>query len=727
MKKPAVIIISAILLVSLCACGHQQIAVDPVVTPPQPVELSQTAVAQPVPAQNDESRIFTFPEGTVICGADVSGMIRPEAYRAICQALSNYSIDLTVNGTSFTFSGSELLLTCPETATVDLVSAMQRGEDPAGIDLITYDDSVIRQSLEAALNTPAKNAAIFYNSAVGSFQLSKDIPGVSVDVDAVMAQVQPAIEGLNKEVSVMVAQEAVMPDITANGSKATQALANANAYLDISLTYSFTPDGRATQLETISKDTIASFITFDKDLNAAIDTTVLGNYVLDLSDKYSAKSKAGLFKTSDGDYVDVCAEYSSQPLNVSALYEDIYNCITNGISGNRVAPYLVVVESNDLAFGGNYVEIDLSAQFLWVYNEGVCVVATPIVSGCADCRNYTPTGVYNVYYKTTNTYLVGTGYRSWVNYWMPFYRGYGLHDANWRNAFGGDNYLHNGSHGCVNIPPAYAGHVYNNVIVGTPVIIYGGATRSDLVPQYLTGTAEYVIPQATQPFKLDVQPGMGDNKTLTYTSSNPAVATVAADGTVQVNGLGTTYITVTAPARQYYTSAQMIVKITVYDGCPVNIHAYSPWILELEATCTTDGYFTATCSLCGHIEYYEVKATGHTFGEWEEVLAPTCTQDGLKSRACITCGETETEIIPTTGHNVDSWDITESTCKEPGSKSGTCSICSEIITEEIPTKAHDFSSGGPFCDYGCGTPNPDYLPPKDDEDETQPEETEPIA
>ncbi|MBR3339758.1 MAG: L,D-transpeptidase [Lachnospiraceae bacterium] len=56
--------------------------------------------------------------------------------------------------------------------------------------------------------------------------------------------------------------------------------------------------------------------------------------------------------------------------------------------------------------------------------------------------------------------------------WAPFNGGQGLHDAPWRSDFGGDIYLSNGSHGCVNIPPENMEAIYNAIDIGTAVVIY---------------------------------------------------------------------------------------------------------------------------------------------------------------------------------------------------------------------------------------------------------------
>ncbi len=55
---------------------------------------------------------------------------------------------------------------------------------------------------------------------------------------------------------------------------------------------------------------------------------------------------------------------------------------------------------------------------------------------------------------------------------MPYNGGEGLHDAQWRyGVFGGDIYRYSGSHGCINLPLETAEEIYNNVDVGTQVLI----------------------------------------------------------------------------------------------------------------------------------------------------------------------------------------------------------------------------------------------------------------
>lgn len=122
--------------------------------------------------------------------------------------------------------------------------------------------------------------------------------------------------------------------------------------------------------------------------------------------------------------------------------------------------------------GDTYIEIDMSAQKLFVFQKGEQTIETDIVTGNIKRKWDTPDGMYYVYAKQRNRTLRGEGYESFVKYWMPVNQGIGLHDASWRKKFGGDIYLKDGSHGCINIPKATAAEIYEIVEVGMPVIMY---------------------------------------------------------------------------------------------------------------------------------------------------------------------------------------------------------------------------------------------------------------
>ncbi len=121
--------------------------------------------------------------------------------------------------------------------------------------------------------------------------------------------------------------------------------------------------------------------------------------------------------------------------------------------------------------GSTYVDVNITTQKLVYFVNGTPLIISDVVTGRSGSRS-TPTGAFAVYAKQTGRTLKGDGYSAYVNFWMPFYKSYGLHDANWRSSFGGNIYQSGGSHGCVNMPYSTASALYNSINVGTPVIIH---------------------------------------------------------------------------------------------------------------------------------------------------------------------------------------------------------------------------------------------------------------
>ena len=122
------------------------------------------------------------------------------------------------------------------------------------------------------------------------------------------------------------------------------------------------------------------------------------------------------------------------------------------------------------ATGMTYVDVNLTDQTLTYFVNGAVALFTPCVTGGP--RNSTPRGVFAINTMTPGKYLTGPTWHVWVNRWMRFCGNCGIHDASWRKSFGGDIYLRNGSHGCVNIPRDKANELYNMVGLGTVVIVH---------------------------------------------------------------------------------------------------------------------------------------------------------------------------------------------------------------------------------------------------------------
>ncbi len=154
---------------------------------------------------------------------------------------------------------------------------------------------------------------------------------------------------------------------------------------------------------------------------------------------------------------------------VYPLYLTKYHSIT-GTAINRT----LTVNGNiyGRSMGSTYVEISIDKQHMWYYKNGKLIVETDVVTGNADGWHNTPKGFFSMYQRARNTTLSGPGYSSFVQYWMAFSGGCGIHDSSWRSRYGGSIYKGDGSHGCVNTPIDKVKIIYNNSSYGTPVIVY---------------------------------------------------------------------------------------------------------------------------------------------------------------------------------------------------------------------------------------------------------------
>ena len=149
--------------------------------------------------------------------------------------------------------------------------------------------------------------------------------------------------------------------------------------------------------------------------------------------------------------------------------------------------------------GNTYIEIDYTKQHMWYYKDGALQMESDFVSGNLARQNGSVDGVYKIVYKQRNATLVGEGYSSPVSYFMPFAYNIGIHDASWRDTFGGTIYKTSGSHGCINVPPAFAEQLFNAVDKGTPVVAYyrEAVTLTNNAAK-MSNAYSYVAPDAAQ-------------------------------------------------------------------------------------------------------------------------------------------------------------------------------------------------------------------------------------
>ena len=187
------------------------------------------------------------------------------------------------------------------------------------------------------------------------------------------------------------------------------------------------------------------------------------------------------FETTSGRIVYVYGSAYGWKIDQDKEAAQLMQEIQSGTQTTREPVYSMRANAhgiNDL--GDTYIEVDLTEQYMWYYQNGNIIFQSEIVSGLpGDSDRKTPPGIFTLNSKSSPSVLRGEmtangtySYEQPVTYWMPFNGGIGFHDADWQTAFGGSRYQSYGSHGCVNMPVDQAGALFNMLSAGTPVVLH---------------------------------------------------------------------------------------------------------------------------------------------------------------------------------------------------------------------------------------------------------------
>lgn len=302
-----------------------------------------------------------------------------------------------------------------------------------------------------------EDAKIVYKD--GKFEICNEIYGDYIsDKEKVTNEI---IYAYGKKDSLDISKYLVKPQITSKSEELNSYISELNKLADT--------DFYLTDYDILPMDDIAKWIIISNGID--FDKKKISEYVDGLSERYNTVGKERKFKTSDNEEIVISGGDYGWIVDKDKSIGNIYNALKNITSdGCLIAYEQTAATHNDLDFGTTYVEVSLSKQHLWYYKDGKLILETDVVTGMGG--NATHKGVFAVTYTEKGSYLTGEGYKTWVDYWMPFDGGIGLHDASWRNSFGNEIYKTNGSHGCVNMPVDKAAELFGYLNRGDCVIVY---------------------------------------------------------------------------------------------------------------------------------------------------------------------------------------------------------------------------------------------------------------
>ncbi len=346
-----------------------------------------------------------------------------------------------------------------------------------------FDSNKLRACLEAlpefqsdAISAP-RSAQVVLDGDL-TYRVSDAYEGNMPDEEKVFQAVDTAVHASESRLSLDLVDGAyVAPAADSENEGLKECADELNAFVSTVLTIKY-KDGSTTVLD---KDDLVKWISKgDGDYYISEEKVYTEAYKLitAAAEKYdSTKDKMEFKSTAEGTVRLSCDPYGYK-IDVESETDRIVSALYNHQSG-EIELQNSVKETVDATFGGTYCEVDVTGQHVYYYEDHKLVLDSDCVTGLeSDYDRRTPSGVFSLFNKETDVILgsyqapdPSQRYESHVNYWMPFYESYGMHDASWRENFGGEWYKEYGSHGCVNLPPDFAYELYQEIEIWTPVIV----------------------------------------------------------------------------------------------------------------------------------------------------------------------------------------------------------------------------------------------------------------
>lgn len=425
-----------------------------------------------------------FYEDTEIYGIDCSQKSVEEVKKLVADKLDEYRLEVKERGGASEYlSADQIDLKFVDNSSIDRMARAQRSyiwpimlmmerNDMAGV-AFSYDQKkalTAFKDLECMNPIYTKAPTDAYVQVTDSgFEVVKETEGNTLNPETTAKALYAALDGGKSVLDLEEEDCYLKPDLCSDDEALVAEAEAKDALVQADITYEF-----GSRQERANAPVIAQWITQAADGSYVIDDVKVTDYVEALAAKYDTFGLPRQFYTSLGTTVTLTDGDYGWCMDQDATVVDLLNALESGYRGTMEPQYTYTAmsrEENDI--GDTYVEICISQQVMWCYKDGVCIVYTPVVTGNPNKGNATPSnGVWSIDAKMQNYTLVGEGYRSPVDFWMPFNGNVGIHDMQTRAYFGGTIYLTNGSHGCINTPYENAKTIYENVSIGTPVIVY---------------------------------------------------------------------------------------------------------------------------------------------------------------------------------------------------------------------------------------------------------------
>lgn len=436
-----------------------------------------------------------FFEGTWINGIDCSQKTAYEVEELMKEKLSEYSIEVssrdvaaqTIKGEDIDYkymSTGEILQLLRKQKPYEWVKGLYEQKSYTVDENVGYNKTLLQEQLkslncaQAENQTEPENAYVaFQNNA---FVIVPETEGSKLNIKEAYKVLNAAVEANESAIDFSNTPEVyVSAAVTKDDPELQAALEACNNYTKASITYTF-----GDQSTTLDGNTIKDWLQFDEKGQLIWDDNSfqqhVAEYVAQLAATYDTVGTEREFQATSGRTVYVSSSIYGWKIDQAAEAAQLSQEIQSGTQTTREPIYAQTANAygvNDL--GNTYIEVDLSEQHMYYYQDGADIFESDFVSGnMSYADRQTHAGIFTLYYKKSPDVLRGgqkgtaNYYEQPVQYWMPFDGGIGFHDANWRDDFGGDIYLTSGSHGCINLPPENAAVLYDLIQYDVPIVCF---------------------------------------------------------------------------------------------------------------------------------------------------------------------------------------------------------------------------------------------------------------
>ena len=432
-----------------------------------------------------------FLAGTTINGVDVGEMTADDVRYELQNRIREYTLTCNErNGQVERITGEDIYMQYVDDGSIERLLEEQNpklwilsfgnGRSYTTEAGFVYDKSSIDRVLDNMNCFKAENVIAPTNAHVMddgvNFVISPGGEGTTLNRDRTKYAIVHAIETGATTLDFDEQDLYVRPAATAENANLQAMAEELNKMVHTNIVYDFTDrqyvvDGRV----------VRSFMVEDENHNLILDEQKVADWVKNMAYETDTFGLAHDFTTTSGVTIKLEAggDYG-WVIKRDQTTQELIEGIRNGVQETREPAYLYkAVDRSRNDIGGTYAEVCIEQQKLWLYKDGALILETPVVTGSVWARTNTPSGsVWAIDGKTKHYYFRAS--RVWVDYWLPFNEKYevGLHDADgWRRAYGGNIYLRNGSHGCVNIPGAAMKEIYATLDIGYPVVVYYSVNR----------------------------------------------------------------------------------------------------------------------------------------------------------------------------------------------------------------------------------------------------------